>query len=60
TWEKYYGYEDNVNIKAGTCHDCCGVYPDANQCARGMKEPECMYNITPEMVMEKVEEHFRL
>lgn len=60
TWEKYYGYENNVNIKAGTCHDCCGVYPDANQCARGMKEPECMYNITPEMVMEKVEKHFRL
>ncbi len=59
TWEKYYGYEDNINIKVGTCHECYGVYPDANQCARGMKEPECMYSITPELVMEKVGKHFR-
>lgn len=60
TWEKYYGYEGNINIKAGTCHECYGVYPDANQCARGMQEPECMYSITPELVMEKVENSFHL
>lgn len=57
TWEKYSGYEENINIKAGACHECYGVYPDANQCARGLKEPECMYSITPEMVMEQIERH---
>lgn len=56
TPEFYYGYEDNVNIKAGTCHDCCGVYLDHNRCARDMAQPECMYGITPEMVLSKINE----
>lgn len=56
TWEEFYGYEGNIHIRAGQCKNCCGVYPDSNQCARGLKEPECMYSITPEMVMEKVGE----
>lgn len=57
TPEFYYGYEENINIKAGDCHDCCGVYMDSNRCARGMKEPECMYSITPEMVMENIDKY---
>lgn len=58
TPEFYYGYEENINIKAGNCHDCCGVYLDSNRCARGMEEPECMYNITPEIVMGKINDYF--
>ena len=59
TWVKYYGYDSNINIRAGRCHECCGVYPDANQCARNLKEPECMYSITPEMVLKKVEDYLK-
>ena len=58
TPEFFYGYEENINIKVGDCHDCYGVYLDSNRCARGMEKPECMYNITPEIVMDRVEEYF--
>lgn len=53
----YYGYPENVNLHAGTCHDCYALYPDVNRCARDLAEPECMYSITPEMVMEAVREY---
>lgn len=54
TPEFYYGYKENINIKAGTCHDCCGVCLNHNCCAREMAEPECMYSITPEMVLDRI------
>lgn len=54
TSREYFGYDDNVNIIAGTCHNCCGLYRDLYICARGMDEPECMYSITPEYVMERI------
>ncbi|HBI61549.1 MAG TPA: hypothetical protein DDY31_10120 [Lachnospiraceae bacterium] len=57
TVKEYYGYEQNINIQAGACHGCWGLYPDVNRCARGMEEPECMRSITPEMVMEHIESY---
>ncbi len=57
TVKEYYGYEQNINIQAGICHNCWGLYSDVNRCARGMKEPECMHSITPEMVMEHIERY---
>ncbi len=54
----YYAYSENVNIKAGNCHDCCWYTGDWYTCYRRMAEPECMYAITPEMVMAQVEKHF--
>ncbi len=54
----YYGYPENVNIQAGNCHDCCWYTGDWYTCYRRMAEPECMYSITPEMVMAQVEKHF--
>lgn len=48
----YVGYPQNINIKAGKCHDCYGLYNDLGICARGMEKPECMYSITPDIVME--------
>ena len=51
TVKEYYGYEENINISVGTCHNCWGLYTDVNRCARGMTEPECMYSIQPELVM---------
>ena len=52
TVAEYYGYENNINIRAGNCHNCWGLYSDVNRCARGMQEPECMYSITPQMVYD--------
>ena len=54
TQEEYFGYEENINIKAGSCHDCWGMYLDQSKCARHMEKPECMYSITPEIVMGEV------
>ena len=55
TQQGFYGYAENVNLHAGTCHNCYALYKDWNRCARNMAEPECMYSITPAMVLEAVE-----
>lgn len=52
TVKEYYGYDENINVSVGTCHGCWGLYTDVNRCARGMAQPECMYGITPRLVME--------
>lgn len=57
TVKEYYGYDENINIQVGTCHNCWGLYPDVNRCVRGMKEPECMYSIKPELVMEYIQHY---
>lgn len=54
TPKELYGYEGNINISAGTCQDCTGLYRDPYMCARGMERPECMYSITPELVMDNI------
>lgn len=54
TRKEFYGYKNNINLTAGNCHGCCQLYEDAFHCARDMEKPECMYSITPEMVMEAV------
>lgn len=54
---EYYGYPENINLHVGTCHGCYGLYEDVNRCARDLDEPECMYSITPEMVMDAAREY---
>ena len=55
---EFFGYPQNINLTAGGCHGCYFVYPkNYNCCARNMKEPECMYSITPEMVMREVRKY---
>ncbi len=56
---RYYGYRNNINISVGNCHNCCYLYNQGNRCARDMKEPECMYSITPEIVMEHVDDYMK-
>lgn len=56
TVKEYYGYSQNINIQAGNCHGCWGLYSDVNRCARGMEKPECMAQITPELVMEHIDQ----
>lgn len=47
-----YGYEQNINLQAGNCHNCMGLHENwAFECFRGMEQPECMYSITPEQVL---------
>lgn len=57
TYQEFFGYPQNINIQAGNCHGCYGLYPDVNQCARNMAQPECMYSITPEIVMQAVQSY---
>lgn len=57
TLPSYYGYKENINIAAGNCHGCYGLFQEINRCARDMQEPECMYSITPEIVMRCIEEY---
>lgn len=59
TPEAYYGYDNNINIKSGNCHGCYGYYLDTNRCVRHMEEPECMYSITPEIVIEKIDKYLK-
>lgn len=52
----YFGYDENINILVGDCHGCYCLYDGFDVCAKGMEKPECMWKITPEMVIEKVDE----
>lgn len=56
TQEEFFGYPENINLKVGNCHGCHCLYDGFDVCARGMEKPECMWSITPEIVMEKVAE----
>ena len=53
----FYGYPDNINIKANACPQYCARLTDTwqEQCVRGFDEPPCMEAITPQMVMERIE-----
>ena len=53
----YFSYPSNINVRAGKCHDCAGLYRNVNDCARHMEKPECMYSITPEMVVKEIDEY---
>ena len=52
----YYGYRDNINIDAGgKCTNCYWLVPNHYACYRRMEKPECMHDITPQRVIEKIE-----
>ncbi len=57
TQEQFFGYEQNINIQAGACHDCYGMYRDFTRCVRDMDKPECMYSITPKIVFKEVKNY---
>lgn len=57
TQVEYFGYAENINVCSGNCHGCHCLYDGFDVCARGMEKPECMWEITPEMVMEKIGEY---
>ena len=57
---KFYGYPENINIQAGSCHNCYWLVDNFYECYRGLKEPECMYSISPELVFDKLNNYFHL
>lgn len=55
-----YGYSQNINLVSPKCSGCMGLTPDwAFQCFRGLDEPECIYDITPEQVMGKISQYIK-
>ena len=53
----YYGYDNNINITAGDCHDCCKLIGDYRLCARNMIFPVCMEAITPSIILNYIKEY---
>lgn len=52
-----YGYEQNINLQAGKCHNCMGTHENwAFECFRRLTKPECMYSLKPELVMKAAED----
>lgn len=50
------GYPQNINICTGVCPPCYNYVKGWNaRCFKGMRHPPCMWSITPEIVMEKVQ-----
>ena len=52
-----FGYPQNINIKAGDCHNCCGVESDIYKCARHLDIPACMDAISVDMVYKEVDNY---
>ena len=55
---QYYAYPDNINLRAGTCHDCYCLDGDFFSCYLRQEQPECMRAITPEMVAKAAQRYF--
>ncbi len=57
TSSKYFGYEQNINIKSPFCGECMWLKggPEwISICLQGYKEPECMRQITADMVFDAI------
>ena len=52
---EFFGYPQNINIISKKCSGCNALYTDF-RCAKGMERPECMWGLTPEVVMDQVED----
>ncbi|RLA87465.1 MAG: hypothetical protein DRG40_00250 [Deltaproteobacteria bacterium] len=56
---EFFGYKDNINLRAGDCHGCWWSKPDWRiRCPKGFDPPRCMDAITVELVIENLERHF--
>ena len=56
----YFGYHENDNILAGSCHDCCQIESAYWVCCRRMTGPPCMEAISVELVMEHIRNNLNL
>lgn len=57
---RFYGYDNNINIKGDGCDTPCEWATKSwmTVCSRGYGKPPCMRSITPEMVMERIEKEW--
>jgi ADP-heptose:LPS heptosyltransferase len=53
---EFYGYKQNINIRASTCSsECYGLKRNWNaKCPIGYSTPKCMDDISPEVVLEEI------
>jgi ADP-heptose:LPS heptosyltransferase len=57
---EFYGYKQNINISSGKCNSCMGLEEDWYvSCCKGQDRPECMYDIIPQYVVDKIEEYLQ-
>ena len=56
---EFFGYPQNINIVSQKCNGCYALYDDISKCAKDLKESECMRSITPEKVMNRIEDHIK-
>ena len=57
---KFLGYEQNINIVYDGCNGCFGINSnDIYGCIRNMDKPACIYSITPEIVMNHINDYMR-
>jgi ADP-heptose:LPS heptosyltransferase len=53
-----FGYEQNINICADTCKECFGIVPYWDKCCINYEyQKKCMYDITPDMVIDRISEY---
>jgi len=53
-----YAYPANVNLVSDKCSNCMGTHPEwAFSCYRNLKEPECMYSLTADYVMQHIRDY---
>ena len=52
SWHYYSALVQLLKTRYLDCHSCYCLYDNLLVCARGMKRPECMEKLVPELVME--------
>lgn len=58
TPKHFYEYPQNINMVYEGCNNCMGTHPEwAFECYKGLSEPECMYKLTPEIVMKNIKSY---
>lgn len=58
TSKHFYEYPQNINMVYEGCNNCMGTHPEwAFECYKGLSEPECMYKVTPEIVMKNIKSY---
>lgn len=58
TPKHFYEYPQNINMVYEGCNNCMGTHPEwAFECFKGLSEPECMYKVTPEIVMKNIKSY---
>lgn len=58
TPKHFYEYPQNINMVYEGCNNCMGTHPEWTfECYKGLSEPECMYKVTPEIVMKNIKSY---